>query len=49
MTMNMALTAPHTSRSLPIPPPNEDESFSAVSKSIPVSSQNAAKTDWEQL
>ena len=44
-TMNISLTAPHTSRSLPIPPPNEEEIFSAVSESSPISSKKAKTTD----
>jgi hypothetical protein len=41
--------APHTSRILPIPAPNDDASLSEVSVSIPVTSLNAAKTDCAQL
>lgn len=48
-TMNIPLTAPQTSRSLPMPPPKDDEMESAVFSSKPVRSEKASKTAWAQL
>jgi hypothetical protein len=48
-TINMALTAPHTSLNLPMPPPKEDAIFNALSKLNPVSAQKLHNTAWAQL
>lgn len=47
--MNIPVTAPQVSRMPPMPAPKPEVSFIAVSKSMPVTSQNAANTDWAQL